>query len=64
MIDKKTSEPEELTEAELDTVAGGTVLTTNENITEFSKKGGGKTAGSLKERLSDGTGIRRQDPFD
>ncbi len=41
MTDKKTSKPEELTEAELDTVAGG-FLCNNENITEFSKKESGK----------------------
>lgn len=46
MTDKKTPKPAELTEAELDTVAGGGKVT-------------GKTTGSLKERLSDGTSFRR-----
>ncbi len=40
MTDKKTPKPEELTEAELDKAAGG-ILTTNENITESTKKVGG-----------------------
>ena len=41
MSDKRTPKPAELTESELDTVAGGSnILTTNENITEIAKKDG------------------------
>ncbi len=46
MTDKKTSKPDILTEAELDEVAGGGKVTS-------------KTTGSVKERLSDSTSIRR-----